>query len=479
MPRSVRGRLFVVILAPTLLLLLAAGWAGYGLTRRILEDELGRSLSALAASAAARLSEDRVLSLEPDDDRLETRSFRAVKRDLEELRAVAGLRRVVVFDRQGRVRIDVGGALPIGAEVPELGRDRLELERVWRGERTASQVLFRGSDGRDYKTGYAPLRSGASVYGAVAVEGSAEFFGPLVRLFRVYAGLVALAVIGLASLALVTARAFLGPLERLVQSALRIGRGDLTTPVGSEPVRELGVLASELEQMRQKLEARDRQLQLMLAGVAHEVRNPLGGIELFAGLLGDELPKEGPAREHLGRVKQELAYLKRIVDDFLTFARQEQVSLAPLEAGEWVHGACALLEGDSRQAGVALEVSVEPATLSGDLRLLQSALLNLVKNAVQASTAGGRVEVRGAREGTDYVVQVRDEGPGIAPELLERVFEPFFTTRAQGTGLGLPLARKLVQAHRGALTVESRPGQTVFRLRVPADELRKGGAGWP
>jgi signal transduction histidine kinase len=114
-----------------------------------------------------------------------------------------------------------------------------------------------------------------------------------------------------------------------------------------------------------------------------------------------------------------------------------------------------------------VEVEAEPAQLQLDSSLVVAALVNLLKNAVQASPAAQRIEVRGANRERAYAIEVQDAGPGIPPESQERVFEPFFTTREKGTGLGLPLARKIARAHGGDLALESTPGRTLFRLTLP------------
>jgi signal transduction histidine kinase len=465
---SLRARLLAAFLLPTLLLLSLAGFFGYRSSRNVLEDELGASLSALAAAVAAQLSADRLLALTAEDAEGDgSRTFRTLSRQLESARAATRARRIVAFAPDGRVLLDSGGALPIGAQFPDLARDRLELQRVLEGtERAHSQVLFEGNDHRLYKTGYAPLISDGKVVGAVAVEGSAEFYGPLTNIFRLYAALLAVTLLVLAAAAVWFGRALARPLERLVQSALRIGKGDLQTPVEAEPTEEIGILSRELEAMRRELESRDRQLKMMLGGVAHEVKNPLGGIELFAGLLAEDL-KGQDAVGHVQRIQRELDYLKRIVEDFLIFAREQKLNRLQFEPKAWVDEARERLIGEALGKGVVLSASAEPAQLEGDISLLTSALVNLVKNAVQVSTQGQSVRLAGRKDGSRYVVEVEDEGPGIPPEALPRIFEPFFTTREKGTGLGLPLARKLLEAHRGTLTVESRPGRTVFRAELP------------
>ena len=469
---GLRARLLLAFLAPTWVLLATAGFFGYRFSRNLLEDQLGSSLSAVAATIASQVSAERLLSISEGDDKGEgSRTWRSLSRELSEARTAAGARRVFAFDREGKVRLDLGGGLPAMAFVPELSRDGAELNEVWGGKPNASQVLFEGNDGRQYKTGYAPMLRDGKVVGAIGVEGTAEFFGPLRTLARSFLGLLAVTLGVLAAAALVTARGLSVPLERLVSAATRIGTGDLTTKVAQERTPEIGALAAQLESMRDALESRDRQLKMMLGGVAHEVKNPLGGIELFAGLLHEELssvtPNSKDALDHTKRIRRELDYLKRIVDDFLAFAREQKMAKSPFTAVGWLQTAVDVLTGDARQKNVTFVLHAEEATLEGDFNLLTSALVNLVKNAVQASPEGKSVRLSGRRAGERYRIEVADEGAGIPGELQARIFEPFFTTREKGTGLGLPLARKLVEAHRGTLSLESAPGRTTFRLELP------------
>ena len=466
-----RWQLLLAFSLPTLVAFALAGAAGYVISREVLETELGESLSAVAGAVASQLNPSIVLTIEPGDDRPPnaTRTWTKIAGELEAFRRATGVRRIVLFDRAGRVRVDAGGRLPVGAEMPELARDRLELSRVFeRRERAASQVLFEGADGQLYLTGYAPLGNRGEVVAAVAVEGSASFWRPLRTLAWAYALFAAMTLVVLAAVAVWMGNALTRPLRRLMQAALRIGRGDLQTPVGAERSEEIGTLARELEQMRQALEARERQLNLMVAGVAHEVRNPIGGIELFTGLLAEELRGEAPeARVHLEAIRREVDYLERIVEDFLAFAREQRIARSHFDGADLVRGAAEMVRTDAAAREVALKTQASSAEVEGDQRLLTAAVVNVVKNAVQASPAGGTVAVRGAVEDGRYVVEVEDKGPGIPEDARERIFEPFFTTREKGTGLGLPLARKIAQAHRGDLTLSSSPGRTVFRLRVP------------
>ncbi len=470
---TLRSRLLLAFLATTLVVLAAGGFLLFRASRNVLEQQLGESLADVAASVASQLSPERVLSLTADDAKDEgSRTWRSLKKSLEGVQQAAGLRRVLVFDADRRARLDVGGGLPPGAEVPDLLRDAAEVATVFQGTRTASQVLFKGSDGNFYKTGYAPVLQDGKVVAVVAVEGSAAFFGPLADLRNAFIALLVLTLALLAGAAIWSSQAVSRPLEALVRAAQQIGKGDLTTPVtGAASTIEVQALARELETMRAGLESRDRQLKMMLGGVAHEVKNPLGGIELFSGLLDEELRAASPdlaeSRSHLARIRRELDYLGRIVDDFLAFAREQKVAKAAFDVKRFVSASVGHLQGEAEARGVTLTMDVPEVQGDADESLLTSALVNLVKNAVQASAKGQTVTVAARLEDAAVVLEVRDEGPGIPAEVQARIFEPFFTTREKGTGLGLPLARKLVEANGGMLTLASRPGQTVFSLTLP------------
>lgn len=469
---GLRSRLLLAFLVPALLVLTLGGYLVYRASRNALEEQLGAALSDVAATVSSQLKADRVLALTAEDAEGEgSRTWRSLVAQVSEARERVGVRRILVVDAERRARLDVGGLLPPMAEATELLRDSLELARVFEGHRASSQVLFEGADGRLYKTGYAPLLLDGQVVGAVAVEGNAAFFGPLARLRNAFVALSLTTLLLLALAAVLVAQGVTGPIDRLVASALGMGRGDLSTPVAPERGREIGVLAGELEAMRRALEGRDRQLKLMLGGVAHEVRNPLGGIKLFGGLLGEELGAAAPdlaeAQGHLARIHRELDYLERIVEDFLAFARERPLQAELQDVGALLREATSHLEGEAGERGVALRVEVAGAEVRVDASLLTSAVVNLVKNAVQVSGPGQAVSVLGREAVGRYVIEVIDEGPGVPAEVLPRIFEPFFTTREKGTGLGLPLTKKLVEAHRGTLAVASRPGRTVFTLTLP------------
>lgn len=472
MSLSLRIRVLLSLVVPSGVFLVAAGVLASRLSSSALEQQLGNSQAALAQGIASTIPVSRLINLTAEDT-LEggSRTYRHLHDLLSGVVQRTHLRRVVAFNRAGEVLIDVGGNLPVGELFPDIGRDRAELETVWAGEAVASSVLFRDLNGTYYKTGYAPLRDENAVVGAIAVEGNAALFAPLRRLWFGQLSLTVLMVIVAAGLAIVVARSVTRPLGVLLADAKRIGQGTLGVPIQIRGAGEIATLAEALERMRQALETRSQTMNLMLGGIAHEVKNPLGGMSLFIGLADEELQNSAPnlveVRGHLQRSKGELDYLQRIVDDFLGFARDQPIHSENFDVAALVNQAIEHVAADAEAKSVTLTIALKPATLVGDLNLLTSAVVNLCKNAVQASPVGGEVSVTGRPSGQQYHLDFHDTGPTIAPEVAAHIFEPFYTTRAKGTGLGLPLARKICEANGGSLQLLANDMHKVFRVVLP------------
>jgi len=257
----------------------------------------------------------------------------------------------------------------------------------------------------------------------------------------------------------------------LAGAAERIGHGDLTHAVPKLRSRdEIAVLAETLEEMRASLRARDERMQMMLSGIAHEVRNPLGGIELFAGLLREEVSGDAEKTAHVARIERELEHLKTVVAQFLEYSRRPPPELARVDCRALLEDVRDVLGKDLADAEVlcTLDVTGAPAARA-DVNQLRRALLNLGRNAIQATPRGGKVEL-GAQNGEGRVrIAVRDSGDGIAAGHLPNIFLPFYTTKEKGTGLGLAFVRDIARDHGGDVTCESTPGHgATFTIELPA-----------
>jgi signal transduction histidine kinase len=463
-------KLLVALVLPVVLLFALFAFVAYEVSRHDLDSELGRRLTAIAASAATQVRDGHYLSeLRPGDEQqpLYTTSLGR----LDQLAEATGARLFLV-DPHFDLHADTAGRVAIGTHDFRAELDRTELGRVLgRGEDVAS-VTFQGKGGTWFKTGYAPVRASGTdktIVLALGAQAPASYFDRLValrdRLLAWGAGLAAVSVLA----AVIATWLITRNVRRLAAAAERIGAGDLREPVAVESRDELGVLGETMDRMRRQLAERDAKMQQMLAGIAHEVRNPLAGMTLFAGILRDELPEGDERRSHVERIDRELGYLERVVNDFLEYARRPRPELAEVDVRE--------LLAEVAQLASTPEVPVEVdgggvGRVRGDRGQLRRALLNLARNAVQAAAAAdqrgaGAVRLSARRAGGEVVLAVWNRGKEIPPEVSGKLFEPFYTTREKGTGLGLAFARDIALDHGGRIDVTSADGETTFAIALP------------
>lgn len=230
---------------------------------------------------------------------------------------------------------------------------------------------------------------------------------------------------------------------------------------------------TDVEAMRAHVHRMDKMAALgtMAGGIAHEVRNPLNAARGFAALLA-ERAADGSLEARWSRtIVAAVDECNAIVSSMLTLADPEGLAVETIDAAAWVGETLELCRRDVRDdALIALEHEVEPCTFAGDRIKLRQALRNLVANAMGAQPAGGRVRVRLTCDDAGVHVRVTDAGPGIPPQLVERVGDPFFTTRAEGTGLGLTLVHAITRLHGGSLEIRPEPapeGGADIRIHLP------------
>jgi two-component system CheB/CheR fusion protein len=204
----------------------------------------------------------------------------------------------------------------------------------------------------------------------------------------------------------------------------------------------------------------------MAGMVAHEVRNSLASVKgAVQILLSRSLPDRDMAVMRDVVVRVDAA--NELINDLMTFARPRAPRPALFKLRALVEEAIAVVERAAAGRGIPIRLEGSDALIAGDAELLRAAIVNLLTNAIQAMTGGGRLDVAITLNET-AVIEIRDTGPGIPPEIRDRVFQPFFTTKTRGSGLGLPIAQRTADAHGGALELEVPPeGGTRVRLKLP------------
>ena len=243
---------------------------------------------------------------------------------------------------------------------------------------------------------------------------------------------------------------------------------------------------TRVEQLEERERLRDRLAALgeMAAAIAHEVKNPLAGIEVMAGILKRQLTESPDAQSILGDIIKEAKMANVIVQEVLAFVRPIRLQVEDIALADVIRDAMTMAESHSLKANVQVRIDVPEALrpIQGDPHQLRQIFTNLLTNAFEAMNgSAGLVEITAtsidgeddAMPGSEHLgptilITISDNGPGIPPEVVDRIFSPFFTTKPQGSGLGLAIVRKIVDAHDGRIDVVQRPGGgTVFRVTLP------------
>src|SRR4051794_41084152 len=268
------------------------------------------------------------------------------------------------------------------------------------------------------------------------------------------------------------------PLKAGGARKVRWSRAEIPDQGGAALVYAVGIdVTNEQEMLLRTMRAeRLAAVGTLAAGLAHEVRNPLNSASLQLAVLERRLERgeTGDKATSITRIiKGEIDRLDRLVREFLAFAKPTPLDPRPVDVPQLLAGTVALIAPEAEAARIAVKVDADAALppASGDAERLRQVLLNLTRNAVEAMHEGGGTLTLRARSRDDLLdIEVEDDGPGFADEL--PVFDAFFTTKDQGTGLGLSLVHRIIADHGGSITVSSRPGRTCFTFTLPVSRAR-------
>lgn len=238
--------------------------------------------------------------------------------------------------------------------------------------------------------------------------------------------------------------------------------------------RELAEALEKLQTSFEQLRRADRLSALgqLSAGLAHEIKNPLASMKGSIDILLDDFPEGHEKREFIQIFKKEIDRLNVVLTEFLQFARPPRPDPQPCDVSEVIDSLRLLCSNEAERCRVELDVrvAVDLPSISADPAQVQQALLNIVLNGIQSMPSGGRLGLTARSNGGGIEIAIDDEGPGIADDELDRIFDPFYTTKDKGTGLGLPIADQLVRGHGGEIRVERLEPGTRFVVTLPARE---------
>lgn len=296
------------------------------------------------------------------------------------------------------------------------------------------------------------------------------------------------AIVICAAVVVVFAVSVRGPMVELQDKIARVSLGDLNASVSfANRNDEIGDLGRDFNDMVAQLKASREEIQRLhqtqmsraehlatlgelAAGLAHEIRNPLAGIAGVIEIVGRDLPPNSAARAVIKDAKEEAVQINRILSDLLETARPKPPQFQVTSIASTIEHAVmfARQQAITKKIFIDLEKGGEIPPVDHDPHQINQVLLNLLLNAIQAMEKPGAIHVSLRRDDATVIITVADEGKGIPPEILPNIFRPFFTTKGHGTGLGLSLARRIVESHGGTISARSEVGKgTQFTIQLP------------
>ncbi|GAB4373923.1 MAG: hypothetical protein Kow0042_18140 [Calditrichia bacterium] len=457
---SLRSRIIIIFTVITVLLVFFMLRVSYYTVREIYLNQVSDQSALLVRLISHGLDSKYLPYLEPgmEEGQAHAYYFLYLKNQAEMLE----LTRAFIFNRNLQVLVDGGNSSSPHSPDPALVMNRFEITQLAPGE-TGSSLPFKGEDGGWYMWVFTNL-DGQYFLGA---QVDASRLARIDRLSLIFWGIGFLGVVltGLAGLWL--ASSLSRPIQALVSYSQALGKGDFSASIPSQIRGELSVLAAALDKMRNDLKRTHQEKEEILAQIAHEIRNPLGGMELLSGLIKEEVRGNPKAEEYAGKILKEIGGLKQLISAYLSYSR-------PMPASpQWVD-VHAEVEEIRKLFQKSLSAKKADWVFQGNCRKVwfdphqfKQILLNLVGNSLDVLPDRGRIEIRVSENEKYWEIEIGDTGPGISSEQLMRVFEPFYSTKSNGSGLGLAICRKLCAENNATISVQNKKeGGCVFRIRI-------------
>jgi signal transduction histidine kinase len=443
---TIKTKIIVTFSALTALLVIITSRVGYLSLREIYLDQLSDQTSLLTRLIAGDINPKYLSFLESGSE--ENLALSVYRKTIQSKAREMLLSNIFIFNNHFKILAQSAEESATGSSDPRLLLNRTEIQALEVGESTAS-LPFKGQDGEWYLWGFYRLDDNHWL----GIQENAA------RLARVEALSGVFWMIGIAGVLLtvlfgwVLARTISRPIDRLVNFSRLLGKGKFKTPLPEGIHGELVILATALDKMRHDLARHHKERETMLAQIAHEIRNPLGGIELLAGLVKEDLSKSGIHSEYIQKILDEITRLKALITAYLSYSRPMPANPESVSVSELIQEIKEIIYPELQKKNISLFYRGDQLNIRFDRQHLRQILLNLVSNSVEAINQLGTITVAAHQNEQKTIISVIDDGTGIAKDNLDTVFEPFFTTRGNGTGLGLAVCKKLCEENGAFISI--------------------------
>jgi len=451
-PGSLKTQTIVIFTAINILLIVLLARFSYLFVNNLYLAQFQEQLQTSLQVIDAELDHELLNLLTPQNQTLAGQYF---QQTLSQLDSLFDLNNLFLFNQDWQIL----SALQRDDAISGLLVNKASLQRLKAGQTHVSQP-FLGEEGQWYLWAFKRLNSKHFI----GLRANANRLAEINQLGNkfLFFGLVALFLTLLA--AIFTARSMHAPVKALTDFSQKIGQGDFHAQPPESRLKEINQLSQALNQMRQALQQRDQEKEQMLAQIAHELRNPLGSIELLIGLVQDDLPADHADQAYLQKVLTEVRHLKEQINEFLHYSRPRPPEKTAVDLKELTEELKEHFLPQLEEKQVQILTQFKQSTFNFDREHLKQILSNLVLNSLQAMDGQpGLIMLRCQNN----LLEIEDNGPGITPEVRDQIFQPFFTTKSSGVGLGLTICQRLCRLNNAQIGLaESAAQSNTFFIKL-------------
>lgn len=440
---AIKTRIMVIFSLIALILVGSMAFISYQFVRDIYLEQIKDQIIMMNNVLAHDLNAIYLDYIQSGTDNM---AFRYYQKKLSEANSVMDLNNVFLFNSNFEILVKAKDDI----SPARLKINRNEIDELKTSDNVVS-LPFKAEDGNWYVWGFHRLTD--RYY--LGIQEGAERLERLDSLALIFSGIAVFGLLLTFFAAWLVAKAIASPINQLVEFSDEIGNGNYQSDPPTEITGELAVLNNALVDMRNGILQHQEEKEKLLAEIAHEIRNPLGGVELLAGLIKENLRGDSQNTEYADKIIIEIQGLKQQVNDFLQFSRSAPARPISLNLSNIIAEIQDLYKKQMEQKNISLIWENDITDLKFDLNHMRQILINLVSNSINVLQKNGKIWIYANRNGKHSNISVSDNGPGIPENEIKDIFEPFYSKRTGGTGLGLAICRKLCEENKARITVEN------------------------
>ncbi|HMQ09882.1 MAG TPA: HAMP domain-containing sensor histidine kinase [Oligoflexia bacterium] len=465
MTKTLRARLFIYYLVPIAVLLTGSSWYFYSVAKKSLDYEMNLRLIHLGETLSQQIDALQIKALQDLGESSKTH-LRLHKR-LAQIVESNDLAYMYLIDAEGNSLVDSRPGYKLGVKYVGLDIFQKRISNALAGE-ASTENLYVSDLGSIQKYAFVPIINQGQVQSVIVLKADVLFFASLNILRKSLSYFTFICLLMIVVVSSIVSSRIVKPIEKLVRKAKEIGEGVLSNPIKIKADGELQYLANALEDMRCKIKQRDQERDMMLKGIAHEIKNPIGGIDLYVDILSSDL-KNADNLKSVEKIGKETAAMKRVVDEFLDFARGIVLDVGEHDVDGFLLRCSESFERELKEKKIVMQVNPHGYKWTFDQHYIKRVVLNLMRNALDAvEPEKGKIVVDSKLEKNTLYITIEDNGKGILKQNLNEIYKPFFTSKAQGMGLGLAFCKKIIEKHGGIIDIQSEYEEgTVVKVSLP------------